>query len=151
MLEITRINDIERLMMWRGEVIRNVFGIEPTPKLLDENRRYYLSHVSDETHIAFVASNGSEECGCGAICLSDELPSPDNPSGRCAYLMNIYVREAFRNHGIAHKIVSRLIEEAKARNCGKIYLETTADGKPVYSSLGFRDMADMMKYYDAEN
>ena len=65
--------------------------------------------------------------------------------------MNIYVREAFRKHGIAHKIVSHLVEEAKKRNCGKIYLETTADGKPVYTSLGFRDMADMMKYYDTEN
>ncbi len=29
--------------------------------------------------------------------IIEELPSPDNPSGKCAYLMNIYVREAFRN------------------------------------------------------
>ena len=65
--------------------------------------------------------------------------------------MNIYVREAFRNHGIAHKLVVRLIEEAKKHNCGKIYLETTADGKPVYTSLGFREMADMMKYYDTKD
>lgn len=62
--------------------------------------------------------------------------------------MNIYVREAFRNNGIAHQIVSRLIEEAHNRNCGKIYLETTADGKPVYTSIGFKDMPDMMKYYE---
>ena len=64
--------------------------------------------------------------------------------------MNIYVRKTFRKHGIAHKIVSRLIEEAKKQKCDKIYLETTADGKPVYTSLGFRDMPDMMKYYDTE-
>ena len=64
--------------------------------------------------------------------------------------MNIYVLDAFRKHGIAHKIVSKLIEDASL-NCGKIYLETTTDGKPVYSSLGFRDMADMMKYYETEN
>ncbi|MDE5874295.1 MAG: GNAT family N-acetyltransferase [Muribaculaceae bacterium] len=105
----------------------------------------------DRTHVAFVAVYKGDDCGCGGICYSDELPSPDNPSGKCAYLMNIYVREAFRKHGIAHKIVSRLIEEAKTHGCGKIYLETTADGKPVYASLGFRDMADMMKYYDTEN
>ena len=151
MITLRQISDIETLTDWRAEVIRNVFGEDPDLTLLETNRQYYLRHIPDETHIAFVASYRGKECGCGAICLSEELPSPDNPSGRCAYLMNIYVREAFRNHGIAHKIVSRLVAEAKERECGKIYLETTADGKPVYSSLGFRDMADMMKYYDAEN
>lgn len=150
-IELRQINDIDTLMDWRAEVIRNVFGEEPDQRLLETNRRYYISHIPDKTHIAFIASYDDNDCGCGAICLTDELPSPDNPSGRCAYLMNIYVREAFRNHGIAHKIVSRLLQEAKNRECGKIYLETTADGKPVYTSLGFRDMADMMKYYDTEN
>ena len=146
MITLRQISDIPTLMDWRAEVIRNVFGEEADLVLLEANRRYYLRHIPDDSHIAFVASYRGVECGCGAICLSDELPSPDNPSGRCAYLMNIYVREAFRNHGIAHKIVSRLVEEAKKRDCGKIYLETTADGKPVYASLGFREMTDMMKY-----
>ncbi|MDE6287908.1 MAG: GNAT family N-acetyltransferase [Muribaculaceae bacterium] len=151
MVEIRHINDIEELMAWRAEVISNVFGEDADAGLLDANRRYYLRHAADGTHIALVASLEGVDCGCGALCLSDELPSPDNPSGKCAYLMNIYVRETFRNRGVAHTIVSRLIEEAKTRNCGKIYLETTAEGKPVYISLGFRDMADMMKYYDTEN
>ena len=62
--------------------------------------------------------------------------------------MNIYVREAFRRHGLAHKIVSRLIEVARSRDCWKIYLETTDDGRPVYQSLGFRDFPDMMKYHN---
>ncbi len=42
--------------------------------------------------------------------------------------MNIYVREAFRNKS----------------------LEATADGKPVYYSLGFKDMPNTMKCYDTE-
>lgn len=138
-------------MDWRAEVIRNVFGEDADLTLLEANHLYYLRHIPDDSHIAFVATCDGEECGCGSICLTDELPSPDNPSGKCAYLMNIFVREAFRKHGIAHKIVSRLVEEAKNRECGKIYLETTADGKPVYKSLGFRDMPDMMKYYGTKN
>ncbi|MDE6080982.1 MAG: GNAT family N-acetyltransferase [Muribaculaceae bacterium] len=83
-------------------------------------------------------------------CVIFQRP-PDNPSRKCAYLMNIYVREAFSREWIALKIVSRLVDEAKKRGCGKIYLETTAEGRPVYKSLGFREMADMMKYYDTEN
>lgn len=134
-------------MMWRKEVLRNVFGEEPSAHLLDENRHYYEKHIEEGSHIAFVASWDGEDAGCGAVCFSEELPSPDNPNGRCAYLMNIYVRKPFRKHGIAHSIVKRLVDEAKRRNCGKIYLETTEDGRPVYESIGFRELPDMMKFH----
>lgn len=150
MVEIKEVKDIGELMRWRREVIRNVFEEEADEALLEANRLYYESHVKDGSHLAFVAEYEGEPCGCGSVCLTEELPSPDNPGGRCAYLMNIYVRKNFRNHGIAHAIVKRLLEEARNRDCGKIYLETTADGKPVYTSLGFRDMPDMMKYYETE-
>lgn len=151
MIGLKEIKDIDILMAWRAEVIRNVFGEDAGALLLETNRHYYIQHIKDCSHIAFVAAYQGTDCACGGICFSDELPSPDNPSGKCAYLMNIYVREAFRKHGIAHKIVLRLIKEAKKHDCGKIYLETTAEGKPVYSSLGFREMADMMKYYDTKD
>ncbi len=149
MVKIREIKDIATLMSWRAEVIEHVFGQKPDEALLFANRQFYERHIADGTHYALVAENGGQGCGCGAVCFTDELPSPDNPSGLCGYLMNIYVREAFRNHGVAHKIVSRLIQEAQNRRCGKIYLETTDDGRPVYQSLGFRDLPDIMKLPDA--
>ncbi len=151
MIEIKEIKDLPTLMRWREEVIKHVFGQKADATLLAANRQYYAEHVGNGRHLALIAECDGEECGCGAICLTEELPSPDNPTGKCAYLMNIYVREAFRSHGIAHRIVSRLIADAKANGCEKIYLETTADGRAVYTSLGFRDMPDMMKYYDTDN
>lgn len=151
MVRLRNVDNLPELMRWRAEVIAHVFGQFPDDALLTANRRYYETHIADGSHRAVVAECGGEECGCGAVCFTDELPSPDNPSGRCAYLMNIYVREAYRNHGIAHFIVRHLLEEAERRGCGKIYLETTSDGKPVYASLGFRDMSGMMKYYDSED
>lgn len=151
MIELKEIKAMPTLMRWREEVISNVFGQKPDKRLLVANRQYYLKHIDDGTHLAFVATIDGEDAGCGAICITEELPSSDNPSGQCAYLMNIYVRETFRNQGVAHHIVSRLIEEAQRLGCDKIYLETTADGKLVYTSLGFKDMPDMMKYYGTED
>ena len=150
MIELKEIKAIPTLMRWREEVIGNVFGQKSDKRLLELNRQYYERHIPDGSHLAFVATVDKEDAGCGSICITEELPSPDNPSGRCAYLMNIYVRESFRNRGVGHAIVSRLIEESKRLGCDKIYLETTAEGKSVYTSLGFRDMQDMMKYYDTE-
>lgn len=144
-VDIKEVTDLPSLMKWRREVIENVFGEEPSSCLMERNKDYYIRHLYDHTHMAFVASYSGEEAGCGALCLSEELPSPDNPTGRCGYLMNIYVREKFREHGIAHALVKRLVDEAKIRNCHKIYLETTDLGRPVYESMGFRDLPDMMK------
>ena len=146
MIHIKEITSLPTLMKWREEVIENVFGESPSKRLLVANRQYYRKHIADGTHLAFVAENDEGEgMGCGAVCLTDELPSPDNPTGKCAYLMNIYVRDEFRRHGVAHAIVIKLIEEARKRECDKIYLETTDYGRPVYESLGFKDMKDLMK------
>lgn len=148
MISLVRLTDIGELLKWRSEVIANVFGEKPDSNLLEANRKYYVDHIPHNSHIAFVALADGEKAGCGSICLSDELPSPDNPSGHCAYLMNIYVRKPFRQHGVGHFIVKRLVEEARKLNCGKIYLETTEDGRPLYESLGFRDLPEMMKLDD---
>ncbi len=148
MVSLKEVTDITTLMSWRKEVIEHVFGQKADETLLMSNRRYYETHITDGSHYAIVAEYDGEECGCGGVCFTDELPSPDNPTGRCAYLMNIYVRDQFRRHGIAHKIVARLIEESSYRGCGKIYLETTDKGRPVYQSLGFRDLPDIMKFHN---
>lgn len=146
MVEITSVNEIEELMKWREEVIFNVFGIKATAELLDANRDYYLRHILDGSHKACVALFHGEEAGTGSICLSEELPSPDNPSGICAFLMNIYVRKKFRKHGIATSIVNHLVDEAKRLGCGRIYLESTEMAKHLYKRCGFIDMVNMMEY-----
>lgn len=150
-LTVRPLTDISRLMTWRREVICAVFGVEPSEVLLDANRRYYETHVADGSHVAFVADADGVEAGCGAICLTDELPSPDNPSGRCAYLMNIYVRPAFRGHGVATAIVNRLVETARLRGCDKIYLETTASARALYNKTGFKNLPGIMKYADTKD
>ena len=145
MISIRRIMDMNELLAWREEVILNVFGIEPDKELIHKNEDYYRRHVEAGTHMAFIAEKDGTEAGCGSICFTEELPSPDNPSGMCGYLMNIYVRDKYREHGIGHEIVKHLLEEAKNKGCGKIYLETTAIGRSLYESLGFHDLPDMMK------
>lgn len=142
---IIPVTSINRLMEWRVEVIKAVFGVTPQASLIDANRDYYMRQVSRGDHYAVEARDGDEAVGCGAICISRELPSPDNPDGLCAYLMNIYVRPQWRSRGVATAIVGRLIDEARGRGCDKIYLETTDGARPLYSRIGFVDLPGMMK------
>lgn len=138
MVELRNMRDIDELQKWRFEVIGTVFATEAEEALMEANRRFYERHIADNSHVAFIASIDGKDVGCGAICLTEELPSPENPSGRCAYLMNIYVRDEMRHQGVGGRIVGRLVEEAHQRGCGKIYLESTDMACMFYQELGFR-------------
>ena len=141
------ISDMKELLDWRIEVLTEVFSLPADAdreSLRNENERYYRTSIPTNGHIACFAKLNSETIGCGGVCVYQEMPSPDNPSGWCAYLMNIYVRKQFRRHRIGMKIVQFLIDEVKQRGITKIYLETSTPGKPLYAKMGFEDLKDMM-------
>ncbi len=141
------IDDIDTLIEWRMEVLSCVFAnhfpTDPQP-LRQANLSYYERALRDGSHIACFAEQDGEIVGCGGLCLYDEMPSPDNPTGHCAYLMNIYVRPEHQGHGIGKRIVRWLVGAALSRGIKKIYLETSEAGRLLYSILGFSDMKDMM-------
>lgn len=142
------VQDMDLLMQWRMEVLHEVFAIpseQSLPELEEENRRYYQTELPRGGHIACFAYIGGEAVGCGGMCLYDEMPSPDNPKGKCAYLMNIYSRPQFRRHGIGNAVVRWLIGQAEQCKITKIYLEASEDGRPLYQEIGFQDMSGYMK------
>ena len=142
------LTDLELLVKWRMEVLREVFSIpadQPLARLEQENRTYYQNALSKAEHMACLAYSAEKSIGCGGVCFYREMPSPDNQTGVCAYLMNIYTRPAFRGHGIGKRIVSWLIKQAKDREITKIYLETSACGRPLYQKMGFCDMHGYMQ------
>lgn len=141
------LTDIELLMKWRKRVLHEVFDIpenEPAEELEWANRKYYQSALRAGGHIACFACQGEEIIGCGGICLYQEMPSPDNLSGQCAYLMNVYTCPELRGHGVGETVVRWLVGQAVQRNITKIYLETSSPGRKLYEKIGFLDMPDMM-------
>lgn len=142
---------VEELLDWRMEVLRCVFELPADADLShlrNANRAYYRQALADGTHIPCMAYLDGKPVGCGALCLQREMPSPDNPSGLDAYLMNVYTRPAARGLGAGRAICRWLVAKAHALGAGKVYLETTEAGRPLYTSLGFRDLPDMMKLQD---
>lgn len=139
--------ELDELMAWRMEVLHEVFDIPQdadVSELRNANLEYYRRALPVGNHIACFALYGGKKVGCGGICLQEEMPSPDNPSGKCAYLMNIYVRTPFRRLHIGTSIVEWLIDEARKKGAEKIYLETSEAGRKMYLRLSFQEMNDMM-------
>ena len=137
---VRQLGNLADKMAWRTEVVQAVFGCG------HDEARALATRVDDPCADVTFCQADADGCpaGCGALCLQHELPSPDNPTGRCAFLMNIYVRPRYRRLGIGRSIVAWLVDRGRRMGCGKIYLETTDAGRKLYESAGFAPMDGLM-------
>ena len=147
------LKEIDILIELRMEVLADVFKNDfektapaETEKLKRENKNYYLNQLKNNGHIACVVYDNNKVIGCGGMCLYNEMPSPDNINGKCAYLMNIYVKPEYRKQGVGKKICSWLIGQAKSKDITKIYLESSDAAKDMYENLGFEKMKNYLMY-----
>ncbi|MCD8018402.1 MAG: GNAT family N-acetyltransferase [Clostridiales bacterium] len=115
-------------------------------ELLAANRNYYTTALKTGTHIACFAYVNEKIVGCGGVCFYQEMPSPDNPNGCCAYLMNIFTIPEMRKQGIGKAIIKWLVREAQEHGAEKIYLEASQKAYPLYKEMGFYDMIGYLKY-----
>ena len=151
------LDSLEEILSMRMEVLNEVFksdfeimSEEEKKNLMEENREYYKRELSSGGHITCFVYIDNNLVGCGGICIYNEMPSPDNRNGKCGYLMNIYVRDEYRNHGIGSEITKWLINYAKKKEINKIYLESSVVAKKMYNEIGFVDMKDYMIYKKKE-
>jgi N-acetylglutamate synthase-like GNAT family acetyltransferase len=62
--------------------------------------------------------------------------------------MNIYTRPSCRGSGVGRKIVTWLVEKARAKGITKIYLESSDSARSLYEGLGFIPMKNYLKLDD---
>ena len=93
------------------------------------------------------AANGLEEevVGTGAVSFYQVMPTYHNPSGKKAYIMNMYTHPDYRRRGIAYRVLELLTAEAEMRQIDAVTLEATAAGRPLYEAFGFTAMRDEME------
>jgi len=101
------------------------------------SREYYSSALADGSHVAYLVLDGHRVVGTGGISFFRVMPTYHNPSGRKAYIMNMYTAPEYRRRGIALRTLELLVGEAKERGITAISLEATQTGRPLYERFGF--------------
>ena len=109
------------------------------------SRDYYRAALADGSHAAWLVFDGDTWIGAGGVSFYRIMPTYHNPSGRRAYLMNIYTRPDYRRRGIARHMVDLLVGEARQRGITAISLEATDMGRPLYEDYGFVQMPAEME------
>ena len=77
-------------------------------------------------------------CGFTAFDLSNGasfyqvMSTYHNPTGKKAYIMNMYTAPEYRRQGIAINTLDLLVKDAKEQGVLQIALEATYMGRPLY-------------------
>ena len=134
------VEDIELLVRTRIIVLRTVNNMADDADMSEveeRSREYYMRCFDEDIHAAYLVLDGDRFVGAGGISFYEVMPTGHNPSGRKAYLMNIYTDPSYRRRGIAMHVLDLLVGEALDRGIEDISLEATPMGRPLYEKYGF--------------
>ena len=101
--------------------------------------------LKDGSHTAILVYDKDQIIGAGGISYFRVMPTYHNPTGRKAYIMNMYTNPAYRRKGIAYQTLNLLVADAKNKGIDAISLEATEMGRPLYEKFGFTGMNDEME------
>ena len=110
-----------------------------------ESYVYYKRALQTGEHIAYLVYNNGMFIGAGGVSFYCVTPTYHNPTGKKAYIMNMYTVPEYRRQGIAFHTLDLLVKDAKEQGVSQIGLEATDMGRPLYERYGFVKMQDEME------
>ena len=145
---IATLNDLDLLTTSRIEVLRAANKLDASTDMANvekESYNYYKNALEDNTHYAILVMENDKFIGAGGVSFYSVMPTYHNPSGKKAYIMNMYTAPDYRRQGIAYKTLDMLVKMSKERGIDQISLEATEMGRPLYEKYGFVKMESEME------
>ena len=141
------IADIDELVRTRIIVLRtaNKLSNDVDMSLVEkESYEYYKSALETGEHIAYLVYDNETFIGAGGVSFYQVMPTYHNPTGKKAYIMNMYTASEYRRQGIAFHTLDLLVKDVRKQGVSQITLEATEMGRPLYEKYGFVKRKDEM-------
>lgn len=142
------LDDIELLVKSRIMVLREANHLDDSADMSEvkaQSYDYCRKAILNGECIVYLVFDDDKLVGCGGVSFFRVMPTCHNPTGKKAYLMNIYTSPEYRRKGIAYKTLDLLIKATREKGINHIILEATAMGRPMYEKYGFTKMNDEME------
>jgi GNAT superfamily N-acetyltransferase len=138
------VNEIDQLIYLRKKQLVDE-GIEPNQEIDTELKEFFTNKMSDGSLVEWIVEDNDEIIATGAIICYEFPPTYTNKSGKKAYITNVYTKESYRGQGIATKLLTKLVAEAKTAGIIKIWLGASKLGRPVYEKFGFKETDEWLE------
>ena len=140
--------DIDEMVRTRIIVLRAANKLsddEDMSVVEEESKAYYRRVLETGEHIAYLVYDNGAFVGAGGVSFYQVMPTYHNPTGKKAYIMNMYTAPAYRRQGIAFHTLDLLVKDIRKQGVSQITLEATEMGRPLYEKYGFVKMEDEME------
>ena len=140
--------DIDELVRTRIIVLRAANKLPDDEDMFvveKESYAYYRRALETGEHIAYLVYDNGAFVGAGGVSFYQVMPTYHNPTGKKAYIMNMYTAPAYRRQGIAFHTLDLLVKDIRKQGVSQITLEATEMGRPLYEKYGFIKMVDEME------
>ena len=137
--------DIDELVRTRIIVLRAANKLsddEDMSVVEEESYAYYRRALETGEHIAYLVYDNGKFIGAGGVSFYQIMPTYHNPTGKKAYIMNMYTASEYRRQGIAIHTLDLLVKNAREQGVTQIALEATEMGWPLYEKYGFVKIED---------
>ena len=121
-------------------VMFNAMGLDTSAPEWQEAGRHVTTRRLGSGDMAAWVIDGDEPghlIAAGAGIINQRLPGPRNPSGRVGYLQWVATEAGYRRQGLARQVMQGLLGWFAEQQISVVELHATADGEPLYRSLGF--------------
>lgn len=106
---------------------------------------YYEKHLNKDL-MAYVARDEMDIVSCAFLLIVEKPISPSFITGKTGTVLDVYTKPDYRKKGYAKKLITTMLEDAKAEGLSIIELKATEDGYSLYKSVGFEDV--VAKYHN---
>ena len=141
------IADIPALIDMRTAYILEDFG-ELSPEdeaIMRKTLPDYFSEHLNRDCIAFLAKDGETVVSVALLMILQKPCHPKMIHGKMGEVLSVYTLPAYRRQGIAKKLLSLVVAEAKAYGCGTVQITASDMGVLLYTDFGFQKNKNFMQ------
>ena len=99
--------------------------------------------ISNPDYIIEVVEENGKIIGSATLFIEQKFI---HDGGKVGHIEDVVVSKEYEGRGIGIKLVTSLLEKAKAMNCYKTILDCNDELIPFYERIGFKQEANQMRY-----
>ena len=109
-------------------------------------RDYYVRHMADGSFVSWIAMDGEKIVGTSGMSFVEKPPYFGCPSGKMGLLSSMFTDPDYRRKGIAKKLLSLVVDEARKYGCGTVQITASDMGVLLHTAFGFVKNKNFMQY-----
>lgn len=147
-VRLATVEDIPTILAQRRAMFEDMGTTDPAAlEAMEVRFRPWVQHKMEQGEFfTWLAGDDQGRVVAGAgLWVQEWPPTPHYLEGRRGYVLNVYTLPDYRRRGLARRLMLMIEQWCREHGLPVVTLHASADGRPLYDSLGFAPKNFMTK------